>query len=175
MLYLSAFWSVLRGLFAPVVKAVSQPINLPIVVWLLPCLAAVWFWHGESHWRQKAETCAIGRKADRAEYDKLVAAANTAKAEAESRYARNAKEAQHEYQIGLAEARAATERYIAAHRLRPAAAPAVAPSTTQSGSAAVPADVPADSVVVSASDVRACTAATNYALKAHDWAITNFR
>ncbi|MDE2103184.1 MAG: hypothetical protein KGL39_38415 [Patescibacteria group bacterium] len=175
MLYLSAFWSVLRGLFAPVVKAVSQPISLPVFLWLLPCLAAMWFWHGETRWHDKANTCAIGRKADRAQYDKLVAAANTAKAEAESRYARNAKEAQHAYEIELADARAATERYIATHRLRPAPAPAATPSAPQSDSSAIPADLPTDSVVVPGSDVRACTAVVTYALKAHDWAITNFR
>lgn len=175
MLYLTAIWSFLRGLLAPLLKFVAKPIELPIFLWLLPCLATAWFWHGEARWRDKADTCAIGRKADRAQYDKLVAAANTAKAEAESRYARNAKEAQHAYEIELADARAATERYIATHRLRPAPAPAATPSPAQSDSPAVPADLPTDPVVVSGSDVRACTAAVAYALKAHDWAITNFR
>jgi hypothetical protein len=42
----------------------------------------------------------------------------------------------------------------------------------QSRRADVPASMSADTVLVSAGDVQACTDATTYALKAHDWAST---
>lgn len=69
----------------------------------------------------------------------------------------------------------AAERYIAANRMCPAdrgstrsASPAAAPDR-----ASVPAGVPADRLVaVSDDDVRACSAATAYALSAHQWAVS---
>jgi hypothetical protein len=72
------------------------------------------------------------------------------------------------------EARSAADRYIADNRLRcPAdrgASGRTAPAAPGNG-AGVPQSVPAPALVaVSDADVRACTAAATYALKAHEWA-----
>jgi hypothetical protein len=90
-------------------------------------------------------------------------------------YQAKATEADIAYQSQLADARFATARYIASHRVQSAAVAGQAGSATpptQSGSAAVPASMPTDSVLVSSGDVQACTDAVTYGLNAHAWATT---
>ncbi len=90
-------------------------------------------------------------------------------------YRQKAQEADSAYQAQLADARAAADRYIAAHRVQPPAAQGRAGGTaaaTHSNGTPVPPGLPADAVVVSGADVQACTDAVTYAVKAHDWAGT---
>jgi hypothetical protein len=92
----------------------------------------------------------------------------------EQNYRNLAQEADHHAEQARSDALAAADRYITDHRFvcprnqsgidRAAASPA-------SVDPGVPASVPADSfVAVSDADVRACSAATAYAVAAHDWA-----
>lgn len=68
----------------------------------------------------------------------------------------------------LADARSATDRYIAAHRMRPAGScHSPAPAAPSAG---LPQEVPTDPVMVGSSDVRACGDLYAYALAAHQWA-----
>jgi hypothetical protein len=90
-------------------------------------------------------------------------------------YATKATEADNAYQMQLADARSAADRYIAAHSVRNqtiASGSGAAVAAGQSRRADVPASMSADTVLVSAGDVQACTDATTYALKAHNWAST---
>jgi hypothetical protein len=96
----------------------------------------------------------------------------------EAAYRAKAQEADNDYTRTLADARRSADSYVAHHRAvfvqsGPVASPSSAAITSaESHGADVPAPVPADSVLVSASDVQACTVATNYAVSAHDWATT---
>lgn len=79
------------------------------------------------------------------------------------------------FESGRAAAADSAERYIAANRVRPAPGGGLTigtPAPAKDGSAAVPFELPADAVVVSALDVRACSAAADYALRAHEWAMS---
>ena len=93
-------------------------------------------------------------------------------------YSAKANEADNEFNQSLADARHSADVYIAGHRAvfvrsSPAGgAPGGAVASAESGSASVPAPVPGDAVLVSPSDVQACTAATGYAIAAHDWALS---
>lgn len=93
----------------------------------------------------------------------------------EQQYRNLAQEADHDAEQAHSDALAAADRYIASHRFvcprdqggvdRPAANPG-------GGNPGVPASLPADSLVaISDADVRACSAATAYAVEAHNWAV----
>lgn len=88
-------------------------------------------------------------------------------------YQVKAQEEDSAYQAQLADARSDADRYIAAHRVQPAAVAggggATAPGSADSSSG-IPASLPSGAVVVSTGDVQTCTDAATYALKAHDWA-----
>ena len=102
------------------------------------------------------------------------AAAQKALKDEQAAYAAKAQDADHAYQTQLAAAQSATDRYIALHRVQPSAVGSSTGATSaasQGSGAGVPATVPADSVMVSASDVRACTVITTDYLKARDWAL----
>lgn len=101
--------------------------------------------------------------------------AQQAVAAAEARYKAKAEEADHVHQVELASARAAAERYIAAHRVRLPASQGPAGEASAAaggGGAGVREDLPAAGVVVSEDDVRACTATTAYALDLRAWALS---
>lgn len=70
----------------------------------------------------------------------------------------------------MADQRAATDRYIAAHRLRPSPSVHTGPAA-KDGSASVPPEVSSD-IIMDQADVRACGDLYTYALDAHDWAQT---
>lgn len=79
------------------------------------------------------------------------------------------------FESGRAAAMDAADRYILAHRVRTPKGSGSAigtPAPAKDGSAGVPAELPADAVLVSEIDVRACTAAADYALRAHEWAMS---
>jgi len=74
----------------------------------------------------------------------------------------------------LADARAAADRYIADHRVRPQAAQGGSGTADASGTgdgAGIRQDVPATGVVVSEQDVHSCTEVTTYALRLRNWAL----
>jgi hypothetical protein len=90
---------------------------------------------------------------------------------------RNADEAEDRYAEGLADAGARAEQFIAANRVRQVqcvGSPTSGAATAAQGErASVPAPVSDSTLVgVTAEDVRACTAAAQYALSAHEWAKT---
>ena len=91
----------------------------------------------------------------------------TAAALAKEKEQARAADQSHEKQ--LADARSATDRYIAANRVRtPGSCHSPAPATADAG---VPQEVSSSPLVaVSDSDVRACTDAVIYAVEAYRWA-----
>ena len=93
---------------------------------------------------------------------------------AEDKSRQIAKDSDNAHAIELADARTAADRYIAANRVRPDGAyrPGPAIATAQGDNPGVPDGLPAAGfVVVSDSDVQACTAATSYAVAAHNQAM----
>lgn len=131
-----------------------------------------------NHYQGKAKACAEARVADRVAYraaaDNAEAKAILAKAATEAKYVAQAEEIDRENEVELAGARVATDRYIAAHRVRsatverPRGGASPAPEDSPPG---VPTDVSEGSVMVSDGDVRACSLAAAYATEAHNWAI----
>ena len=92
---------------------------------------------------------------------------------AAARYQELAERADNDIADAQAVAMDAAGRYIAANRVQPCSGGGTSgtPAPSASGDTSVPASLPADSfVAVSPEDVRACTAATTYALEAHRWA-----
>jgi len=131
-----------------------------------------------NHYRHAYHAEKALRAADRAAYvnaqSDAAAKALAALQATEAAYKRDADNADQSYRAGLSDARTAADRFIAAHRVRGQAVAGVASGTVASasgGGASVPDAVPADSVLVSAGDVQACTAAVTYAVGAHDWAM----
>ena len=106
---------------------------------------------------------------------KAEAAAEAQKRDTEARYAALAHQKDQEYATELAQARDALARYIATHRVSAPANPGgsgQASSTSSNHGSGIPSTVPADPfILVSQSDLQACTDATVYAVKAHDWAL----
>lgn len=148
-----------------------------VAVVALLCISA-WLWTGWNGALADLNACTTGREADRKAYadaqKEAAAKALAAKAAAERRYLSLAEKADDDLEQARADAMDAAERYIAAHRVRPESAggspggPAAAP---ESGVAGIPAGMPPDGfVAVSDADVRACSAATAYAVMAHNWA-----
>lgn len=143
----------------------------------LPFVAGLALLASLMHYRTAYRTERAGRLADRAAYtaaqDEAGRIARAALAHQEATYRAKAQDTDHAYNLALADARSAADRFIAAHRLRDATlarptGPAAAGTT--GSNPGLPASLPVDAVMVSAGDVRACTDATAYALKAHDWA-----
>lgn len=129
------------------------------------------------HYRHAYHAEIARRKAQEAQYIAAQAIA-TQKAQAalvavETAYRTKANEADQTYRAGLADARAAADRYIASHRVRPGAQSAAGrtASAAEDHGPGVPASVSSGALVaVSDSDVQACTDAVTYAVQAHDWA-----
>jgi hypothetical protein len=93
----------------------------------------------------------------------------------EAVYQQKATEADSAYQAQLADAHSAADRYIATHRVRAeafarGASASVAPA--KSVGPDLSSILPADAVVVSQSDLQACTDVTSYAVSAHNWAVS---
>ncbi|WP_408591204.1 hypothetical protein [Novosphingobium sp.] len=96
------------------------------------------------------------------------------KARLEFRSRVDAQESDRRYAQALAENRAITAAFAAAHGLRAAPAARDASGTraaAEDHGAGLPAELPAAPVVVAAVDLQACTAAVTYAEAAHDWAV----
>jgi hypothetical protein len=147
------------------------PLSIAAAVALLGLIAALHHYRGAYN-AQKAL-----RRADKAAYTQAQTEAARIAREAllhqEHIYISKAKEIEHEYVVKIANARSATDRFIAANRVRGQAAAGNASgaiASTQGSGAAVSASVPADAIMVSERDVQACTEASIYAVSAHDWA-----
>jgi len=135
-------------------------------------LGFAWAWQG---WTTEKAL----RKADRAAYVAAQAEATVIAQRAleatEAEYRSKADEADKAFQSKLADSRRAADAYVSAHRVRSQAVARDASGTlasAESGRASVPASLPTDAVLVSESDVQACTDAVTYGIEAHDWALT---
>jgi hypothetical protein len=101
------------------------------------------------------------------------AAAQAAHDAQEQRYKDLANAADKDHASALADAGAATDRYISTHRVPACPAGRAAGSASSSasgGSSGIPASLPASSVMVDDTDVHACSDLYAYSVKAHDWA-----
>lgn len=122
--------------------------------------------------------CVAARKSDQAAYakaqDEAAAIALKQKEDVETHYAALASQKDREYESALASARDATDRYIATHGVRQPSNQGGSGTTTATADnhgSGIPQGLPAQTVMVSADDVQACSAAVNYAIAAHDWAL----
>lgn len=131
-----------------------------------------------NHYRHAYHAEIARMKAQEAAY--VAAQANaTQKAQAalaakEAEYRSKANEADQSYRAELADARAATDRYVASHRVRFSAsgAPSGTVATAEDHAAGVLQGMPESAfVAVSERDVQACTDAYVYAVSAREWAL----
>lgn len=147
----------------------------PAVLAAVVCAGVAVFEHHEAaRWRAVADQRGAALAAIPVAQAKALAAQVALNASVAAKYQSQAEISDANYKTALADAGADADRYIAAHRLRPAAHPGGTSSpsgTAQAGDSNLPADMPADGVVVSASDVQKCTGATSYAVTAHNSAV----
>jgi hypothetical protein len=126
-------------------------------------------WEG---WKPKAERFERERDACHTASDQNAAAQKAQKAAYEAKYKEMAHEADEQVERAQADALAATDRYIAAHRVQRNQGGVSAPVATASDSGSVvPETVPAG-IVMGEADVRACAALYPYAVEAHNWAVS---
>ncbi len=154
------------GMLAPLVRRYWPYLSLGVLAMLC--------WHFQHRAVANADALRTQAAQFQDAQEAARAIAQTALHHQEAVYQARAQEADNAYQTQLATARYAADRYIAAHRVQPAAiagGSGAAPATAQSGGAGIPAPMPADAVMVSAGDVQACTDAVTYGLKAREWAI----
>ncbi len=172
---LGAFGFVRRAAQGAFTLATRYPLQAALIV---AVLALGWTWHGKSKAIGQRDAAVAGRKADRTAYTAAQAEAGrlalAAKAATEARYKAHAQEIDREHETQLADARSDVDRYIADHRVRAqgvAGSRGGTPATPDNRNPGVPANLPANYVPVAESDLRACAAATAYALDARTWAL----
>ena len=145
---------------------------------LVAALALAWWqWSGKSEAIDQRDAAKAslatekeGRKADRAEWDRKVAAAKAVTAAAERKSQEIAHNAQQTHDTLLAD-NAGLRSYIAAHRLRPGQSAGSPAGASQDHGAAVSDDATAGALVaVSEADLAACDASFVYAQSAYQWA-----
>lgn len=175
---LASLWSRISGILAPIL--------MPVLVGLLALCAGGWVWQtaridGFHVWPIKI----VGLRKERDDALATVASVKQAQvvaaqkaqqaiAATEASYKAQAEQKDQEYHVEMDSARAAAARYIASHRVQPATAQGAASGTVaaaQGSGAGVREDLPASGVVVSDSDVQACTDTTTYAVKLREWAL----
>ncbi|NDE16623.1 hypothetical protein EBZ80_17000 [bacterium] len=129
-----------------------------------------------NHYRHAYHAEKALRAADRALYIQMQYTAQSKAVAAlqatEARYKRNADNADQAFQSKLADARRSADQYVLTHRVRGTFASSTgrAVASAEGRGPGVPASLPADAVMVSESDVQACTDAVTYGIGAHDWA-----
>lgn len=145
--------------------------RLPIAVAGL--LLALWW--ALAGWRAEKAL----RERDRATYALAQAQAETKAIAAlqatEARYRDKANDADQTYQAGLADARTASDRFIAANRVRGKAARCETGGTVASAEGADPgvsADLPQELVLVDSADVRAAGEWQEFGTQCRAWALT---
>jgi len=154
---------------------VPSPVSLALKAAPYAALAVVsaLAWHFDARAVANADAVRVQAEQFKAAQAAATVIAQQALAHEQSIYQAKAVEADSAYQTQLAAAQSAADRYIATHRVQPAAVardPVTAVGSAQGSGAGVPANAAAPGVVVSADDVQRCTDATTYALKAYDWA-----
>lgn len=135
------------------------PLQMALIASL--CLSG-WLWHGRSQARQ--ELAAL-QEAQR----QAAGAQKRVNDVAQQHYTEKAHEADDSHVAVRDDARAATDRYIADHRVRAEDRACQTPAPAPSDGTAVPSSVPSG-VVVGEADVRTCGDLYAYAVSAHDWA-----
>lgn len=161
----------LAKLFAPpIVKILAGLSALLLVALAVQTIRA-------NHYRDKSEACEAGRKADRAAYAaaqvQAKAAQDALNSSISARYRAISEETDRDHQKALEDARSATDRYIAAHRVRPQAggAPGSASAPAPGDRPDLPDDPTAETelVAVKSEDVHSCAADYAYARGAFDF------
>lgn len=141
-------------------------------------LACVWLWRG---WNAEQDAHALTKQDHKLELDRRDAAsqANLAAALAqvklvEAKSAQLAKDADHAHELALQDARSATDRYIAANRVRPRAGGSCpAAAATEGNDPGVPAGLPADTgmVAVRETELQAFVDWVTFGVAAHNHAV----
>ena len=130
----------------------------------LLALFALYQRHEANKWHDRAIACQTASQAAAAQTKAMRAAERR-------QYEEQARHADQEHTEALADARAAADRYIAAHRVRPSGYQRPAEPIGEAGVARLPESLPAATDVgVSEQDVRTCGDLYQYALDAREWA-----
>lgn len=135
--------------------------------------ACAWQTRQVHQWKETSHRWQSTAKAmqDASEANKAAAIAQNRAWEAKS--AQIAKDSEHDHELALADARDATARYIAAHRVRAnQGGICAAPAASEGANTAVPEKPAAETVMaaVSADDLTACATNYTYAQSAYEWA-----
>lgn len=136
------------------------------LIMLLPVLVLSWQLH-----RTKSDLgdCRAKNAEILAANDANLKAVIQQRNDAEKVSAQNAKDSQYAYEKGLAAGRAYADRFISANRLHQNSLRGGTAATAAEGAdSSVPQGLPADAVMVSERDVQVCSAATVYAIEAHN-------
>ena len=132
-------------------------------------IASLWLWHGKSEALSDLADEKRVRKADQAEWQRKVDAANQAVLKARTDAKESANDAQ-EYHEQLTKASDGLERYIADHRVQDKQCPRSSTPTGSGNPTPVPAEPASDSgVEVSAETLRTCDALYVYSASAYRW------
>lgn len=164
--------SVLAGGRKALAGAWSIVAKYPWQFALLAALAFAWWqWSGKRDAIAERDSARATLATDRAEWNRNVAAAKAATAEAERKSQEIAHDAQTTHDALLAD-NAGLRDYIAAHRVRSEAGSAPASTgATQDHGSPVPVEPAASSLVaVTEADLGACDADYAYARSAYEWA-----
>lgn len=133
---------------------------------LLLALWGAWERHGRHKAEDSAERCQAASKAAKQAQEAL------RKTERQE-YERKADAADMEYKAALADARTATNAYVARNRVRPSGGVSTAQPVSEAGNPGLREEVPASpDVVVSAVDVQGYAECAVYALKARDFILS---
>lgn len=166
-LFLGGLLKRLLGLFRWLVE---HPLHAALIV---AVVASLWLWRGKQHAlaerdlaREEIAALINASKANAAALEKQ-------RKDEQARYDNLARTADHDHAQALAAADSLTAAYIRSHRMRAVeGGVSAAPAITQGDGAGVSAVAPASAIVVSESDINACSASYAYALSAYEWALS---
>ena len=159
----------------------------PFILLILPYLRRFWPYAGIAvlsllcwHFQSRAVANADAVRTQAAQFKDAQKAAQIIAQEAlhhqEAVYQAKAKDADNAYQVSLAAAQSAADRYIALHRVRPATAAGDAGATVASAEGHAPEGgngpgAAPDMVAVTAGDIQVCTVNTQRLEAVRDWAL----
>jgi hypothetical protein len=141
-------------------------------------VASAWLWHGKTTAIRERDAVRTqiqtNAEAYKAAQQQALADALKAKHDTEAHYAALAIQADEAHDQGFAQGRAAADAYIASHRLpaQPSGASGATAAAANDHGPAIPEKLPSGSVIYSAADVQTCAADYEYALDAHNWALS---
>ncbi len=157
-------WAFLRAKLAGVVQFVAK---CPLCA--VCALLAIWGAyerHQAAKWHHRAEQCQMASQA-------AAKAQEALRAQERATYQEKAHEADQEYKAALADARDATSRYVATHRVIVSSGGQCAPvAVSEADPAGIRQELPAGAVVVSEADLRAAAEWQTYALDLRKWALS---